>query len=74
MGSYPWVPPYPSVMGWGTKIEGGVDSNGWVRAGVRDEISVQNIYCSKTNTKPDTHYGSQVCNGIGYQAPQSNLE
>ena len=71
------VPPRPSVMGGGVccarkarcaKLVGGMDSNGWVCAGVRETILALNIYYSKPNTKPNSQSGSQVCKGLGNQA------
>ena len=58
----------------GGGLEGGVDLNGWVCAGVCDAILEQNIYCAKPNPETDTHSGSQVCKGLGAWSPQSNLD
>ena len=50
------------------KLEGGVDSNWWVCAGVRKTILAQKIYCADPNPKPDSKCGSQVCKGLGNRA------
>ena len=79
----PWAPYRLSVV-WGggccarnahcTKIVGGVEPNGWGCAGVQKTIFPQKMFCAKPNTKPDSHYGSQVRKGLGTQAPRSNRE
>ena len=56
------------------KLGRGLDSNGWVRAGVLDAILVWDIYCAKQNPEPDTQSGSRVHKGLVDQAPQSTQE
>ena len=55
-------------------LGGGVDSNRWVGAGVRDAILVQDIYCAKNNLKPDAQSGSQLWKGLRTQYPWSGRE
>ena len=56
------------------KQEGGVDFNGWVRAGVRDAVFLRNIYFAKPNPEPNAHSGSRVWKGLGDRALRKTLE
>ena len=51
-----------------------VDSNGWVCAGVSEMILARDIYCEKTNPKPDPQYSYRVRKGLGTRAPQSTWD
>ena len=56
------------------KLEGGVDSNGWVCIDVCIHILARDIECAKPSPEPDSQYGSWVCEGLGTRAPWSILE
>ena len=74
----PWAPFRPAVVGlWCThkarctKLVGGVDSIGWGCAGALKTILAREIYCFKSNSKPDSQSGSQICKLPGSWAPRS---
>ena len=43
-------------------------------AGVHDALFSRKIYCANPNHEPDTHSGSRVLKGLGYQALWSTLD
>ena len=56
------------------KLGGGVDSNGWVCAGVCNATLSRDIYCAKPNQEPDAQYSSRVCRGLGTRDLQRTWE